>query len=274
MRRRALLTTVVLAVATVTGLVLALGGHLGGTTPPTVSATTPASPLPAALPGQVTVVGLGDSVMSGSHCDCSGVTAQYAAALASRDHRNVRDVNLGVDGDTTNTLQERLDTNAVTRDDLREADLVLVIEGANDLSPQLESWRVGDCEESCFLPAVDAMGKRLTTALATVRELVPAQAQLIVAGYWNVFPDGEAARAEGGQAEIDWSREITRAANIAIDQAAIPQHATYVDLTSSFLADGSRDPTPLLASDGDHPNAAGEHAIVTDLLRVTRPLAS
>ena len=274
MRRLALLTTVVLMVATVVGLVVALGGHLGDTTPPTVSATIPASPLPVAPPSELTVVGLGDSVMAGSHCDCSGVTAQYATALTSRDHRKVRDVNLGVDGDTTNTLQQRLDTSTVTRDDLREADLVLVIEGANDLSPQLETWRVGSCEESCFLPAVEAMGQRLTTALATIRQLVPAQAQMIVAGYWNVFPDGEAARAEGGQAEIDWSREITRAANVAIEQAALPQHATYVDLTSSFLAGGSGDPTPLLAFDGDHPNAAGERAIVTDLLRVTRPLAS
>jgi lysophospholipase L1-like esterase len=273
-RRPALVATVVLVVATVAGLVVALDGHLGDTTPPTTSATTPAGPLPTASSGEVTVVGLGDSVMAGSHCDCSGVTAQYAAALTSRVHRKVRDVNLGVNGDTTNTLQQRLDTSAVTRDDLRRADLVLVIEGANDLSPQLESWRVGSCEESCFLPAVDAMGKRLTTALATIRELVPAQAQMIVAGYWNVFPDGEAARAEGGQAEIDWSREITRAANVAIQRAASPEHATYVDLTNSFLDDDSGDPTGLLAADGDHPNAAGERVIVADLLRVTRTIAS
>jgi lysophospholipase L1-like esterase len=270
----ALLTTVVLLVATVAGLVVALGGHLDDATPPRASATTPAGPLPTAPSGEVTVVGLGDSVMAGAHCGCSGVTAQYAAGLASRVHRKVRDVNLGVNGDTTNTLQERLDTSKVTRNDLREADLVLVIEGANDLTPQLETWRVGSCEESCFLPAVDDMGKRLTTALATIRRLAPKQAQIIVAGYWNVFPDGKAARAEGGQAEIDWSREITRAANVAIERAALPEHATYVDLSGSFLADGSRDPTPLLAADGDHPNAAGERAIVGDLLRVTRSISS
>jgi len=227
------------------------------------------------MPPNITVVGLGDSVMAGSQCGCSGVTAQYAAGLTSRIHRAVHDVNLGVGGDTTNTLQQRLDTDQSTRDDLHNADLVLVIEGANDLSPQLEEWRVGSCEESCFQPSVDAMGQRLTKALATIRALAPPQAQVIVAGYWNIFPDGQAARADGGQAEIDWSREITRAANAAIDKAAQPEHATYVDLTNSFLdADGTHDPTPLLAPDGDHPNAAGERAIVGDLLSVTEPIAS
>ncbi len=273
MRRLALLTTVVLLVATVAGLVVALGGHIGDPAPPKAGARAPARPVPT-TPNEVTVVGVGDSVMAGSHCDCSGVTAQYAAALAGRIHHRVRDVNLGVSGDTTNTLQQRLDTDRVTRADLRKADLVLVIEGANDLSPELETWRVGSCEESCFLPAVEAMGKRLTTALATIRTLVPPQSQMIVAGYWNVFPDGDAARADGGQAEIDWSREITRAANVAIEGAAVPEHATYVDLTSSFLADGSHDPTRLLAPDGDHPNAAGERAIVSELLHATGPLAS
>jgi lysophospholipase L1-like esterase len=222
--------------------------------------------------GGVTVVGLGDSVMAGSHCGCSGVAAQFATAWGHRLGRTVRAVNLGVPDDTTTTLRKRLDSDGRTRADLRRADLVLVIEGANDLVPQLETWRVGTCDADCYRPAVDLMGQRLRGALADIRRLAPG-AQVVVAGYWNVFPDGQTARTEGGQDLIDWSRRITRDANAAIEQAARPERATYVDLTAPFLADGQKDPTALLAEDGDHPNKAGVRAIVTTLLRVTHPPA-
>jgi lysophospholipase L1-like esterase len=260
----AVATTVLVVIAAVTTFVVLRTDR----TADTATSTTPGS----SAPREATVVGVGDSVIAGSHCGCSGVPAQYATALSHRAGRPVRSVNLGVNGDTTATLEHRLDTDATTRADLREADVVLVIEGANDLVPQLETWRASTCEASCYLPAVQRMGMRLTAALSDIRQLAPATAQVIVTGYWNVFPDGAAARADGGQAEIDWSRAITRAADTAIERAAGPERATYVDLTGSFLADGSKDPTPLLASDGDHPNQAGVHAIVTDLLHVTKPL--
>jgi lysophospholipase L1-like esterase len=218
----------------------------------------------------LTVVGLGDSVMAGSHCGCSGVAAQFAAAWGHRLGRTVRAVNLGVPGDTTTTLQQRLDTDADTRADLRRADMVLVIEGANDLVPQLESWRMGTCAATCYTPAVEHMGRRLRGALTEIRRLAP-EAQVVVAGYWNVFPDGQAARVVGGQALVDWSRQITRDANAAIERAARPEHATYVDLTAPFLAQGQKDPTGMLAKDGDHPNRTGVRAIVTALLRVSHP---
>ena len=241
---------------------------LDGRAPPWLSGVGAARP----PTGGVTVVGLGDSVMAGSHCGCSGVTEEFAEAWSHRLRRTVRAVNLGVPGDTTTTLQQRLDSDARTRTDLRRADMVLVIEGANDLVPQLETWRVGTCDADCYRPAVDLMGQRLRGALTDIRRLAPG-AQVVVAGYWNVFPDGQTARTEGGQDLIDWSRRITRDANAAIEQAARPERATYVDLTAPFLAGGQKDPTTMLAEDGDHPNQAGVRAIVTTLLSVSHPPA-
>jgi lysophospholipase L1-like esterase len=181
----------------------------------------------------------------------------------------VHAVNLGVSGDTTSLLGDRLTTQPGTRTALHGADVVLVIEGANDLVPQLQTWRESSCPASCYRPAVSAMGRRLQQALAAVRSLAPADAQVVVAGYWNVFADGDAARADGGQELVDWSRAITREADGAIATASRSEHASYVDLTPAFDPDGDPAPTPLLADDGDHPNGAGVDRIVSALLAVT-----
>jgi lysophospholipase L1-like esterase len=217
----------------------------------------------------LTVVGLGDSVMAGTACGCTGIAAQYAAAWGKQLDRRVHAVNLGISGDTTSALSDRLDGDSQTRTALRSADVVLVIEGANDLSPQYDTWEASSCPSSCYHPAVLAMGSRLRAVLAKIRTLAPAQAQLVVAGYWNVFADGDAAREDGGQAEIDWSRAITKDANSAILSASRTTHASYVDLTPAFDPDGDSDPTPLLADDGDHPNQAGVTQIVSALLSAT-----
>ena len=80
---------------------------------------------------------------------------------------------------------------------------------------------------------------------------------VLVDNYWNVFTDGAVARADGGQEQLDWSAEVTTAANRAIENAANNSGDLTVDLVKPFKNGGDEDPTPLLADDGDHPNAAG-----------------
>jgi lysophospholipase L1-like esterase len=87
-----------------------------------------------------------------------------------------------------------------------------------------------------------------------------------VTTYWNVFTDGDVARASGGQAQIDWSQDVTVAANDAICSAATAHHDTCVDLYGP-IQDG--DPTDVLAPDGDHPNASGVGVIVQALMADT-----
>ena len=62
-------------------------------------------------------------------------------------------------------------------------------------------------------------------------------------------------------------------ANRAICAAAAAAGDACVDLYHPFLgADGSRNPTPLLAGDGDHPNDAGHALIARTLLAATPAL--
>lgn len=59
---------------------------------------------------------------------------------------------------------------------------------------------------------------------------------------------------------------MTKAANAAICSAAGTAGATCVDLYAPFKGDGDSDDTRLLASDGDHPDAAGAALIAEELL--------
>ncbi len=215
----------------------------------------------------VNVVGLGDSVMSGTNCNCDGIVAEYAAALQARGAGPVHGDNLGVPGDTTSDLLRRLQTNGTYRAAVRDADIVLVTIGANDLAPQWQQWQSSGCDDTCYNPAVAQMGAQLSTILALIRSLRSGPpATVLVTNYWNVFTDGAVARASGGQAQVDWSQDITLAANTAICATARAHAATCVDLFTPIEAG---DPTDVLAPDGDHPNAAGVAVIVKALLAAT-----
>lgn len=62
----------------------------------------------------------------------------------------------------------------------------------------------------------------------------------------------------------DWQADV-RDADV-IERSAVGAGMTYVDLVKPFRGpSGDGDPTPLLADDGDHPNAAGVDAIADAL---------
>ncbi|MGH3412809.1 MAG: SGNH/GDSL hydrolase family protein [Marmoricola sp.] len=236
-------------------------------------ATRPARPTgqrPSSPPAR-SVVGLGDSVMVGTHCHCSGPVAEYAeyaeAMQACSGHR-VRGIQLGTNGATTRDLI-RLLSRAPARRHVRDARVVLVIVGANDLLPQARRRRNSDCPASCYRPAVRAMGVRLRAILARVARIRAGRpGRVLVADYWNVFLGGRVGRRVEGETMLRWSRSVTRAANRAIRRAARSGHAGWVDLYRPFFG-RDNDPTRLLAPDGDHPNARGVAVMVRQLARAT-----
>lgn len=238
------------------------------------------STAPARVPGAVLrpapvslVVGLGDSVMAGTHCHCAGPVVEYARGLQQRSGRQVRGVDLGDNGATTRDLNLLLHRPG-PRGLLRHARVVLVIVGANDLLPQARRWEQDDCPRSCYLPAVRSMGERLRAALDHIHRLRSGSpGQVLVADYWNVFLGGQVGLEVEGRAMLRWSRAVTRAANRQIRGAADSTGDTWVDLYGPFM-DPDQDPTPLLAGDGDHPNARGVQVVVRRMLAATRPIQS
>ena len=79
--------------------------------------------------------------------------------------------------------------------------------------------------------------------------------------YWSVWLGGQYAEAQG-PAYVDAAITVTDRLNAAIKQTAVDFGSAYVDLRAAFKGpDYAYDETQFLASDGDHPNAAGHRQI-------------
>ena len=93
-----------------------------------------------------------------------------------------------------------------------------------------------------------------------------------LAGYWSVWLGGRYADAEG-PAYVDAVASVTDRVNTVIKTTAADTNSGYVDLRAIFKGpDYDSDETPYLATDGDHPNAAGHQKIaaaVVDLVSQT-----
>ncbi|MCW2866824.1 MAG: hypothetical protein JWR20_1012 [Marmoricola sp.] len=257
-------------------LVLALALAACGTTAAAAPADRPtagaaATPSPGA-PDTLHVVGLGDSVMAGTNCGCAGIVEEYAAGLARSTRRHVTSTDLSDGGLVTDDVDKGLTDDGDQQQALRTADVVLVTIGANDLYPALDQWRSTSCDATCYGGLAERMGRTLSAVLDKIKALVPPSAQVLVTNYWNVFTDGAMTRRSVGQAQIDFSEDVTDAANRQICAAAQAHSDTCVDLLRPFKGTTAHpvDVTPLLAADGDHPDAAGVVVIVRALLAATR----
>jgi lysophospholipase L1-like esterase len=239
--------------------------------PSTTSAATPtiATPRPGP-PISATVVGIGDSVTSATVCGCIGFVESYAAHLPIAAGGPAKAENLGAGGLTAAGLRTLMTQPGPTATGVAEGDILLVTIGANDLTPLLSQWQSSGCSKACYSPAVDAVGADLDAILAAAKSLRGDRpTRVLVTDYWNVFADGDVARASDGPAYLRWSDELTRALNVSICNSARNAGATCVDLYAPFKGDGSKNPTELLAGDGDHPNAAGNDVISSALLAAT-----
>jgi lysophospholipase L1-like esterase len=216
------------------------------------------------------VVGIGDSVTSATVCGCTGFVESYAANLPAADGGPAHAVNLGSSGLTAAGLRELMTSPGPTATGVAQGDILLVTIGANDLTPLLSQWQASGCTSTCYSPAVEAVGSDLAAILLAAEDLRGHQpTRIFVTDYWNVFADGDVARASDGPAYLRWSDELTRALNNTICAVARNARATCVDLYAPFKGDGSLDPTTLLAADGDHPNAAGNKLISATLMAAT-----
>jgi lysophospholipase L1-like esterase len=234
------------------------------------SATQSPAARSSATTKPATVVGIGDSVTSATVCRCVGFVESYAAHLSVAAGGPARAENLGAGGLTAAGLRTLIREPGPTRTGVAEGDILLVTIGANDLTPLLSRWQRSGCSQACYSPAVDAVGADLSDILAAARSLRGNRpTRVLVTDYWNVFADGDVALDSDGPAYLRWSDELTRALNVSICNAARSAGATCVDLYAPFKGDGSRNPTSLLAGDGDHPNAAGNQVISAALLAAT-----
>jgi acyl-CoA thioesterase I len=141
------------------------------------------------------------------------------------------------------------------------------------ISDVANSTRCGTSVQ-CYTAAISGVEQNLRTIMQRVHELTAGHLSLVVLpDYWSVWLGGQHAQAQG-QMYVDAAANVTDDVNTAIKTVAAETGSAYVDLRAAFKGpDYSYDKTHYLASDGDHPNAAGhqqiaaalEHAVQTEL---------
>lgn len=252
-----------------TAVLLGIAGWLGAT--PTTAHQPEPTPTPTpATPASATVVGIGDSVTSGSHCDCTDFVHLYARWLPPSEGGPATAINLGVGGSTSADLRSDLEHPSATTEAVSRADIVLVTIGANELAPLQRTWARAGCESDCWQDSVEGVRSNISAIVDDIHRLRHGEpTTILVTNYWNVFIDGQVARRQKGLSYLRWSDRLTRAVNGAICAGARSAGARCVDLYAPFKGDGGKDPTNLLAADGDHPNAAGHRLIARVLLAAT-----
>ena len=267
---RVFVALIAVAVA-LTGLAQAAprGSQVKGVSVKNTSPPLPAITHPVASGGisrSITVVGVGDSVTSGQNCSCATFVAMYANDLASTRGLKTSSVNLGVSGWTSAQLLAAMTKPGTFQDQIAKADILLVTIGANDLVP-LEGKQPASCPATCYGPLVDSVGHNVQLIVAAARAAHPDHPPtILVTDYWNVFQDGDVGTTENGGDFQSWSDVLTRAESNSICNAARGAGATCVGLYAPFKGNGSKNPTSLLAADGDHPNSVGHELIASTLL--------
>jgi len=207
-------------------------------------------------PAHKAVVSFGDSVPSGAVCHCTNFVDVYAKKLPGK----ATVTNYAEGGTTSADARDRLSESGVAAK-VRQATTVLVMTGANDFVDAFADVTDGADPESSYGPVAKQVRRAVTTAVTQIHRLNP-KAHVVVLDYWAAMEDGAAARRDYNGAEQRAAAEATDYLNDALAAAAKASDATFVSTMTAFKGvKGTTDPTPLLASDGDHPNAAGHQAI-------------
>ena len=214
------------------------------------------------------MLSFGDSVPSGAHCRCTPYPDLYARKTASHTGRVVRMRNDAVSGATSADLLRQVEEGGV-QSQLRSAGTVLVMVGANDFVDAFHRViRHREAPVRAFRPVAQRVRVNLVATIQEMQELHPG-IRVVVAGYWNVVKDGNVGRRDYGRWGLRKAAQATAWANGAIRGAAAARHVTFVSTYAVFKgAHGRRNPTRLLAADGDHPNARGHAAIAEQFFRV------
>jgi lysophospholipase L1-like esterase len=211
------------------------------------------------------VVSFGDSVPSGAACHCTNFVSVYARQLPGK----ATVANYAEGGSTSADALARLDESKVTAQ-VRKATTVLIMTGANDFVDSFVDVTDGADPDDSFGPVAKQVRTNVMAEVKQIHKLNPA-AHIVVLDYWAAMEDGAVAQRNYDAAERRAAAQATDYLNDALAAAAKATDATFISTMRAFKgADGKTDPTPLLESDGDHPNAAG-HKAIADAISAVLP---
>jgi lysophospholipase L1-like esterase len=211
------------------------------------------------------VVALGDSVPRGSNCGCTPYPQLTASSLTEPVARQVTATNDAVGGFTSADVLTQLRRDSDVDSDVANANVVEIEVGANDVA----YGKSCGTSVACYQPMMRSTEHNLPEIVAQVHELTEGHAVLLVLlDYWSVWLGGRYAAAEG-PAYVTAADAVTDQMNTVVKNTATQTGSAYVDLRAAFKGpDYAYDETRYLASDGDHPNAAGHQQIAAAVVDV------
>jgi lysophospholipase L1-like esterase len=238
------------------------------TSPPTPGSTAPPAPTATTAKGPV-VVGFGNSVPSGTACNCTNFVSAYAAMVGSATNSKATVDNDAVSGSTSADVVNLL-TKSSVQNQLRAATTVLIMTGANDFNDAFDQVSLGAPADATYAPVATAVQDNVTTIIDKIHSL-NAGAHVVILDYWASMEDGAVAAKDYDATAMAASLACTTYTNDALAAAAKASNALYVSTLTAFKGpNGSNDDTNLLAADGDHPNAAG-HQLIAQTISAVLP---
>jgi acyl-CoA thioesterase I len=207
---------------------------------------------------------LGDSVAFGTACNCTPYPQLAAAHIARLTGHAVTGSNDAVAGFVSSDVLHQLQASATATANVANADAVMIEIGANDVA---FSSACGT-NVACYEAKLPQVVRNVTAIVARVRQLTAGHhVTIVLLDYWNVWLGGQVARARG-PAYVQAANAVTDAFSDATQSIARATGVLYIDLRTTFRGpDHDRDETSLLASDGDHPDAAGQQRIADAVVR-------
>ena len=219
-------------------------------------------------------VALGDSIPAGYGVNGHSYVTYYADYIEDDMGVQVRVHNYSIPGQTTKQLLGTLQNDQQLRDAIKEAEVITIWTGWNDVAPLIGSSRFGmsglcgkwdDLDLECVREGVEELKTDINELIAEIHSLRNANDAIIriadncnhAVGEWvetGIFQDLKELAFE------DWSRAVTQTAS----RFNIPVVHTYRVLNGQNGDDVI--PEKFLWEDGIHFNAKG-HILIADLHR-------
>lgn len=233
MKRHGITTAILLAASV--SLLIALAGCVAPGAPPS-SAPAPAASVAASTQPAIDYVAFGDSWPYGAHCPCTPFPVLIAEGLEAELGAPVGFVNRTTNGGTSADLLADFRSNESVRDDIGEAELIVVSTGANDLEPAFEAYGRGECggadELDCFRAVAEEWRVNFDGMLAEIEELRAGKptAVRILTNANEFLADPMLLRAFGPEFGVGGGAAITAMHHDALCAAAAAHGATCIDL--------------------------------------------